>query len=178
MKPLKLLLLSLSTLTPFPQPTSAQDQGTGTKKIIIPTTSFSSRSLFEKYWSYNYPWGTDHNGAARMSASQVALSNTTDGTGVELGTLTLTAKRVSGQKPATHGGKQIAIKYLSGTVWAKEPYITVGRVVGSGFDFDGEFRATTTRGTWPAFWLTGVKGVSLVLLNFIPLFVLSTLYFT
>ncbi|TVY55291.1 Galactan endo-beta-1,3-galactanase, partial [Lachnellula suecica] len=27
-----------------------------------------------------------------------------------------------------------------------------------GFDFSGEFQATTTKGTWPAFWLTAVNG--------------------
>lgn len=116
------------------------------KHVLIPVTSFDSQSDFDAEWGYNYPWGTDHNGAARMAKSQVSISGRT---------LTITAKRVNGEKSASHGGKQIAIKYLSGAVYAKE-HFNVTR--GGGFDFVGEFRATTARGTWPAFWLTGVRG--------------------
>ncbi|KAK3682752.1 glycoside hydrolase family 16 protein, partial [Podospora appendiculata] len=113
--------------------------------VVIPSTSFSSQAAFDTDWAYNYPWGSDHNGAARMAKSQVQLANNI---------LTLTAKKVTGEKAATHGGKQIPIHYLSGTVAAKE-HFNVSH--GGGYDFAGEFRATTTRGTWPAFWLTGVK---------------------
>lgn len=66
------------------------------------------------------------------------------------GTLTLIAKPTSGQPP-TSGGT--AIHYLSGTVHASQTF-TVS--AGSGFDIQAEFQATTTKGTWPAFWLTGV----------------------
>ncbi|KAK1756276.1 concanavalin A-like lectin/glucanase domain-containing protein [Echria macrotheca] len=136
LKPLAVLLLG--SLSAYP----AADA----KHVMIPATSFDSQSNFDADWDYNYPWGTDHNGAARMSKSQVSMSG---------GTLTITAKKVSGEKPATHGGKQIPIKYLSGAISAKE-HFNVSR--GGGYDFSGEFRATTTRGTWPAFWLTAVKG--------------------
>jgi galactan endo-beta-1,3-galactanase len=115
-------------------------------RTAIPKSCLSSQAEFEKYFGYLYPWGTDHNGAARMDKSQVKLAD---------GVLTLTAKPVSGQKPASHGGKSITIKYLSGAVNAKEHY-TVTK--GGGFDFIGDFKATTTRGTWPAFWLTYVDG--------------------
>ncbi len=81
-----------------------------------------------------------------MAKSQVGLSG---------GTLTLTAKRVDGEKPASHGGKQIPIRYLSSAVHAKE-HFNVSR--GEGYDFSGEFRAPTTKGTWPVFWLTAVEG--------------------
>ncbi|KAG5651684.1 hypothetical protein H0H81_007815 [Sphagnurus paluster] len=33
---------------------------------VIPANSFSSYSTFETYWNYLYPWGSDHNGSARM----------------------------------------------------------------------------------------------------------------
>ena len=115
-------------------------------RTAIPKSCLSSQTEFEKYFGYLYPWGTDHNGAARMDNSQVKLAD---------GVLTLTAKPVTGQKPASHGGKSITIKYLSGAVNAKEHY-TVTK--GGGFDFIGDFKATTTRGTWPAFWLTYVDG--------------------
>ncbi|KAK3942353.1 concanavalin A-like lectin/glucanase domain-containing protein [Diplogelasinospora grovesii] len=113
---------------------------------MIPSTSFNSQSDFDADWNYNYPWGTDHNGGARMSKSQVSLSG---------GVLALTAKKVSGQGTITQGGKTIAIHYLSGTVHAKEQF-NVSK--GGGYDFTGEFKATTTKGTWPAFWLTAVNG--------------------
>ena len=116
------------------------------KHIMIPSTSFNSQSDFDADWNYLYPWGSDHNGAARMAKSQATLS---------AGVLPLTAKPVSGEKPATHGGKQIAIHYFSGAVHAKE-HFNVSR--GGGYDFAGEFRAPTARGTWPAFWLTAVQG--------------------
>ena len=115
---------------------------------MIPSTSFTSQSAFDTDWNYLYPWGSDHNGAARMSTAQATLSNTSSG-----GVLTLTARRVDGEKPATHGGKQIPIRYLSGAVLARERF-NVSR--GGGYDFAGDFKAPTARGTWPAFWLTGV----------------------
>lgn len=127
------------------------------KTLLIPSTSFNTTTSFSNYWSLNYPWGTDHNGAARMSPSQVVTSS--DGT-----TLTLTAHRVTGQKPATHGGKQIPIKYLSGAIHAKQHFTITspsssspGSSV-SGYDFSAEFRAPVAKGTWPAFWLTAVNG--------------------
>jgi hypothetical protein len=137
MKSLTNYLAALLLTTPFPLTTA--------KHIMIPSTSFNSQSDFTTDWNYLYPWGTDHNGAARMTRSQVSLSN---------GVLTLTAKRVDGEKPATHGGKQIPIRYQSGAVHAKEHFNVSP---GGGYDFAGEFRATTTKGTWPAFWLTGVN---------------------
>ena len=116
------------------------------QRTIIPATSFNSQSDFDADWSYDYPWGTDHNGGARMDRAQVALSG---------GTLTLTARKVTGQPDAVHGGKNIPINYLSGAIHAKE-HFTVAQ--GGGYDFSGEFKATTTKGTWPAFWLTAVEG--------------------
>lgn len=107
---------------------------------IIPSDSFNS---FSTYWNYNYPWGTDHNGAARMDESQVSVSDDV---------LTLTSTPVTGQ-PATSGG--IAINYLSGTVYAKSTF-TVAE--GGGYDLTADFIAPTEKGTWPAFWLTAVSG--------------------
>ncbi|RYP20861.1 hypothetical protein DL765_002595 [Monosporascus sp. GIB2] len=114
-------------------------------RTMIPPSSFNSQSDFDADWAYNYPWGTDHNGGARMDRRQVQFSN---------GMLTLTARKVSGQPDAVHGGKNIKINYLSGAIHARE-HFNVSR--GGGYDFTGEFKATTTRGTWPAFWLTAVN---------------------
>jgi beta-glucanase (GH16 family) len=70
------------------------------------------------------------------------------------GVLTLTASPVADQKPTSSGGQSIAIHYLSGTVYAKENFSVLPT---GGYDFTGDFRAPTTEGTWPAFWLTAVK---------------------
>ncbi|KAI9660549.1 MAG: hypothetical protein M1821_009900 [Bathelium mastoideum] len=116
---------------------------------VIPTTVFNDYSTFESYFNYLYPWGSDHNGAARM------VGNSSDHNYIAIktsGTLTLTAQHVTGQ-PATSSG--VAINYLSGTVYAKNP-LTVEK--GGGYDISGSFQATTTKGTWPAFWLTATKG--------------------
>jgi galactan endo-beta-1,3-galactanase len=115
-------------------------------KTIIPISSLSSQQEFDTHWGHLYPWGSDHNGAARMDKANVKLLN---------GTVTLTAQRVNGQRSATHGGKQIAIKYLSGAIHAKE-HFTVTK--GGGLDFKADLKATTTKGTWPAWWLTYVDG--------------------
>ncbi|EGO57934.1 hypothetical protein NEUTE1DRAFT_63306 [Neurospora tetrasperma FGSC 2508] len=152
--PLTLLLQTITILCLFPSALASS------KTLLIPSTSFNSTTTFNTYWSLNYPWGTDHNGAARMSPSQVSISPSADGTS---STLTLTAHRVTGQKPATHGGKQIPIKYLSGAIHAKQHFtITSSSSSGagavSGYDFSAEFRAPVAKGTWPAFWLTAVNG--------------------
>ncbi|TAQ89902.1 hypothetical protein B7494_g1770 [Chlorociboria aeruginascens] len=114
-------------------------------ETVIPRSCFNSQADFNVSFNDLYPWGTDHNGGARMNASYISISN---------GTLTLTAQPVSGQPPGSSGGQTIAINYLSGTVNAKD-YITV--TVGGGYDFTGDFLAPVVKGTWPAFWLTGVN---------------------
>ncbi len=117
---------------------------------IVPADSFASRAAFDAAWDYNYPWGTDHNGAARMDRNHSVLD-------LAANTLTITATRVSAgsQKPARHGGHDIAIHYLAGAVHARR-HITIGR--GTTVELAGEFRAPVARGTWPAFWLTAVDG--------------------
>lgn len=113
---------------------------------MIPATSFDSQTDYDASWSDLYPWGSDHNGGARMTSSHINISS---------GILTLTASPASGEKPASSGGKSIPIHYLSGTVHAKQ-HFNVSRT--GGYDFSAEFKATTTKGTWPAFWLTAVDG--------------------
>ncbi len=115
-------------------------------RTIIPKTCFDSQANFDTDFNYLYPWGSDHNGAARMDKSKVSISNSI---------LTLTASPSSGEKPASSGGKSIPVHYRSGTVHAKE-HFNVSQT--GGYDFTADFKATTTKGTWPAFWLTAVNG--------------------
>ncbi|KAH7014706.1 concanavalin A-like lectin/glucanase domain-containing protein [Macrophomina phaseolina] len=126
---------------------SAVKRQSGT--TLIPSTCFDDYASLEEYFNYLYPWGSDHNGSARM------VGNSTDHDYIAInpaGQLTITAQPVSGQ-PATSGGT--AINYLSGAVHAKQ-HFTVEK--GGGLDFTGSFLAPTDKGTWPAFWLTATEG--------------------
>ena len=38
-------------------------------ETLINGSSFQSRAALESEWNYLYPWGSDHNGTARMYAS-------------------------------------------------------------------------------------------------------------
>lgn len=75
-----------------------------------------------------------------MSSSKVSIGS---------GQVTLTADPVSGQSPTSDG---IAINYISGTIYAKDTFTVQ---TSGGYDFSGQFLASTTTGTWPAFWLSG-----------------------
>ena len=112
---------------PGPQPQSS---------TLIPSTCFDSQSNLESYFSYDYPWGDTHNGAARMSAPYALAS---------AGTLTLTSVNTGASD----------FKYNSGTVFATQTF-NVTRA--GGLDFSASFRAATTKGTWPAFWLNAATG--------------------
>ncbi|KAL4894966.1 hypothetical protein BDV59DRAFT_191966 [Aspergillus ambiguus] len=112
---------------------------------LIPTTCFDSYSSLEEYFAYLYPWGSDHNGSARM----VGNSSDHEYISIDSGTLTLAAKPVSSQSP-TSGGQEI--NYLSGAIHSATSFTVEA---GSGFDIQAEFQAPTTTGTWPAFWLNG-----------------------
>jgi len=113
---------------------------------LIPLTSFDSQEEFDKYWDYLYPWGSDHNGSARMRESQVRMEN---------GTITLTAKRVNGEPQATHGGKKLNIRYLSGAIHARQHFTVAA---GGGIDYYAELKVKTYRGSWPAYWATYTEG--------------------
>lgn len=113
---------------------------------MIPSTCFSSQSAFDTDFAYNYPWGTTHNGAARMDTAHVSLAGNQ---------LTLTAEYVTGQPDATFSNEPLKINYLSGTVHAKETF-TVAKT--GGYDFSAQVKAPVGKGTWPAFWLTAVEG--------------------
>ncbi|CAK5272896.1 unnamed protein product [Mycena citricolor] len=118
---------------------------------VIPSNSFSSYSVFESFWGYLYPWGSDHNGSARM----VGNSSYHQNIAVASNTLTLVATPTSNPVPPTSASNpHPAIHYASGTVYAKS-HITV--TTSQAYTLSGEFSAPTTFGTWPAFWLTAVN---------------------
>ncbi|KAG6831071.1 Galactan endo-beta-1,3-galactanase [Tricholoma furcatifolium] len=118
---------------------------------VIPSTSFSSYSALESYWAYLYPWGSDHNGSARM------VGNSTDHSHIAVAsnTLSLIATPTSNPVPPTSTANPYpAIHYASGAIHALSQ-ITV--TADNSYTLSGEFSAPTAVGTWPAFWLTAVN---------------------
>ncbi|KAI1867811.1 uncharacterized protein JN550_006952 [Neoarthrinium moseri] len=108
---------------------------------LIPDTCFSSQSTFESYFSYNYPWGDTHNGAALMKASQATI--------IHDAYLQLQSNYTGPQSGDS------SLQYDSGTVYAKQHFTVEA---GGGLDFQANFVAPVAEGCWPAFWLTAVEG--------------------
>ncbi|AXP82068.1 Endo-1-2C3-1-2C4-beta-glycanase ExsH [Mariniflexile rhizosphaerae] len=116
-------------------------------ETIIEADSFDDMKRFKANWNYFYPWGTDHNGSARMYKSQIRLENNS---------LHLKASPVAKGEGKSTSPPHLAIKYHSGAVHAKHQ-IKVSKEYPE-YMISGEFKAPTEQGTWPAFWLTAVDG--------------------
>ncbi|KAH6652544.1 hypothetical protein BKA67DRAFT_293457 [Truncatella angustata] len=138
----KFCLLSLLTLaTASPAASIHERELKKRATTLIPDTCFSSQSTFESYFSYNYPWGDTHNGAALMKESQVSI--------IHDAYLQLMSNYTGPQSDDSD------LSYDSGTVYAKQ-HFTVD--ANGGLDFQANFVAPVAVGTWPAFWLTAVQG--------------------
>ncbi|ONK12422.1 family 16 glycosylhydrolase [Streptomyces sp. MP131-18] len=113
--------------------------------------SFTSYASLEATWNYRYPWGSDHNGTARMYASS------TDHNHVYLdgNALTLKATRINWDEGNSSADPYLPIRYHSGAVHAKQHVVVSDEF--PQWEVKGEFQAPSGRGTWPAFWLTGVN---------------------
>lgn len=120
-------------------------------ETVLDASSFSSYSSFESKWNYLYPWGSDHNGTARMYASS------TDHNHVYLsgGVLTLKATRISWDEGNSTSKPYLPIRYHSGAVNTKHHVLINDQY--PQYEVKGDFQAPSAFGTWPAFWLTGVN---------------------
>ncbi|MGS2761016.1 DUF2264 domain-containing protein [Sinomicrobium sp. M5D2P9] len=121
-------------------------------ETVIDGTSFAGYDVFAKHWNYLYPWGSDHNGSARMYAGpenreQLALND---------GVLRIKATPVNKDEGKSSSPPHQQIKYHSGAIHAKH-HIEISREYPV-YKVSGEFRAPIAKGTWPAFWLTAVDG--------------------
>ncbi|KAJ1547260.1 hypothetical protein HK096_003763 [Nowakowskiella sp. JEL0078] len=114
---------------------------------VIPASSLSSQSNFDNYWLPLYPWGSDHNGAARMKTSNIGLKS---------GILTLTATRLSKSDGTSGANPHPTIWYYSGAVHAKSQILVTS--ANPNYEIRGDFKAPAGKGAWPAFWLTAVVG--------------------
>jgi hypothetical protein len=137
---ISILILASCSKQEISEPVGKTEESTQLKYAlvaVVPTNSFNS---FGTYWNYNYPWGTDHNGSARMRSQNVSVSG---------GVLTCTAY------PGTVSGKP-SIHYFSGTIYCKQQ-VTVSNAWPL-WRVSGEFQCPSGRGTWPAFWLNNADG--------------------
>jgi hypothetical protein len=115
----------------------------------VVSKSFSSRAVFEQHWANGYPWGSDHNGSARMFSSNVVVND---------GRVTLTAWPVSpaGSQGRSASNPHLPIAYDSGTFYLRNP-ITIN-TNHPAWDIRFQCQTPSARGTWPAVWMTGAHG--------------------
>lgn len=113
--------------------------------------SLGSYSTLESEWKYLYPWGSDHNGTARMYGSSTDHNHIS----VSDGVLTLKASRIDWDEGNSSSDPHLPIRYHSGAIHAKDQILVNDQF--PDYEVRGEFQAPSSPGTWPAFWLTGVN---------------------
>jgi hypothetical protein len=117
-----------------------------TWQTIVDGSSLNGVAAFETNWSYDYPWGTDHNGSAKMNATNVTVSD---------GIVTLTSSLTNGYEGVSRVSPHLTIRYNSGTFYLKQQIVISHQF--PVWDISGEFKVPTQTGTWPAFWMTGAS---------------------
>jgi Ricin-type beta-trefoil lectin domain-like len=115
-------------------------------ETLVDGTSFNSTNAFQSLWNYDYPWGSDHNGSARMFSTNVTFSG---------GVMTLTSWLTNSYEGASSKSPYLTIRYNSGTVYLKQE-LTISAQYPI-LDVSGDFQVPSQTGAWPAFWLTGVN---------------------
>ncbi len=142
---MKQLLIMLASLFLFamssPRAAAAQTSSVGRWQTVIDSNSFDSYRQFESEWHYLYPWGSIHNGSAKM------IGSPTDRSHIYLHEGVLVLKSV----PVEPQGR---IHYYSGTIYAKATVLVNDQF--PKWIAEADIRADSLRGTWPAFWLTGI----------------------
>ncbi|MXN90908.1 family 16 glycosylhydrolase [Flavobacterium sp. Sd200] len=140
-------ILLAATATSTAQQKKLYYEHPGKWETVLDSASLQNKEVFDKNWNMFYPWGIDHNGSARMYADEV---------NVKKGVLTLTAQPVSKPEGKSPHLPYAEINYHSGAVHAKHQ-INITEEYPE-YRVYGEFKAPVAKGTWPAFWLTAVKG--------------------
>ncbi len=143
----RFLFLFLSCNAAIAQKMDPQQHASAKYETVIDSTSFSSANAFKEHWNNFYPWGTDHNGSARMYKKQIILKE---------GVLELKATRLKKNEGKSRLDPYLPINYHSGAVHAKHQIATTREY--PEYVVSGEFKAPIAAGTWPAFWLTAVDG--------------------
>jgi beta-glucanase (GH16 family) len=119
-----------------------------TWQTIIDSSSFANNASFDSKWNYLYPWGSDHNGSARMYRSNITLEKGN--------VLHIKAHHINSDEGKSDKNPFLPIRYHSGTIHAKHQ-VTISNDWPV-YEVSGSFKAPVVKGSWPAFWLTAVKG--------------------
>jgi hypothetical protein len=111
--------------------------------------SLTDYTTFEKYWDYLYPWGSDHNGSARMYGA----SDDHNHVYLKENTIVLKASRINWDEGKSTANPHPVIRYHSGAIHSKQTFTINDEF--PNYEIKGEFIVPTSGGTWPAFWLNG-----------------------
>jgi len=122
-----------------------------TWETVLDGSTFNSYSAFEAAWNYLYPWGSDHNGSARMYGSPTDHNHIY----LENSVLTEKAVRINWDEGSSSSDPHLPIRYHSGAVHAKTHVLVNDQF--PNWEVKGDFQAPSVKGSWPAFWLTGVN---------------------
>ncbi|RXG27177.1 glycoside hydrolase family 16 protein [Leeuwenhoekiella marinoflava] len=114
--------------------------------IIVDSESFTSQDKFDETWNMLYPWGSDHNGSARMFSDNVSLK--------EGGVLEIIAKWTNWEwEGYSTADPHLRITFHSGAIHAKDKIRVTEEL--PYWEISGEFMAPTVPSSWPAFWISG-----------------------
>jgi galactan endo-beta-1,3-galactanase len=152
--PLALLLVQCKKTIKEPTATTTGDPRTPIPEAFetVIDNTFTNYATFEQYWNYLYPWGSDHNGTARMYGSATDHNHIyLDASGV----LTIKATRINWDEGNSSADPHLPIRYHSGAINAKFHVLVNDQF--PNYEIRGEFQAPSVKGSWPAFWLTGVN---------------------
>lgn len=116
---------------------------------LLDQSAFRSETALQTAFRMGYPWGSDHNGTAKMVPQMVSL----DADGI----LRLHAERMLQEEEKSSQPPHLALHYRSGAVYWKQQIVVDAH--SPTWSVEGEFAVPDpVRGTWPAFWLTAVHG--------------------
>lgn len=114
--------------------------------VYLDSTSFDNKEKFEAKWNMLYPWGSDHNGSARMFAENVTLQND--------GVLQIKSEWINwAWEGYSTAEPKLRITFHSGAIHAKDQIKVTSEL--PYWEISGDFKAPITACSWPAFWITG-----------------------
>jgi hypothetical protein len=114
---------------------------------VLDGSAFASTGALWARFNNAYPWGSDHNGSARMLSQNVSVSG---------GALVLTSQWISGNEGNSSQSPFLAIHYHSGTIYWNQQVVVDATT--TQWTLEGDFAVPSVKGAWPAFWLTAVNG--------------------
>lgn len=151
---ISLALLLVQCKKTIHEPTTPGSNRTGIPESFetVIDNTFTDYTTFEQYWNYLYPWGSDHNGTARMYGSSTDHNHIyLDASGV----LHIKATHITWNEGNSGADPYLPIHYHSGAINAKFQVLVNDQF--PNYEVRGEFQAPSVKGSWPAFWLTAVN---------------------